>query len=60
MANTKYTGSRATKWMRWIARGIGSLVGAYWTLALIAGAIWDPTPRFAARTTLLYFTCETK
>ena len=44
MANTKYTGDRAAKWVRWIARGIGSLVGGLFLLIGIASAIFDPTP----------------
>lgn len=41
------TGNRATKWMRWIARGIGSLAGAYWFLALVGHLIWgDDTQVF--------------
>lgn len=39
MANINYPGDRATKWMRWIARGIGSLAGTFWLLALITSAI---------------------
>jgi len=44
MANTQYTSDRAAKWMRWIARGIGSLVGGLFLLIGIASAIFDPTP----------------
>lgn len=29
----------ATKWVRWMARGIGSLAGAFWLLSLIASLI---------------------
>lgn len=28
-----------TKWIRWIARGIGSLAGAFWLLSLTVGLI---------------------
>ncbi len=44
MANTEHAGDRAAKWMRWLARGIGSLIGGLFLLILIASAIFDPTP----------------
>jgi hypothetical protein len=34
--NVSNNGDRATKWMRWIARGIGSLVVAFWLFMGIA------------------------
>jgi len=40
MKSIDYTGNRATKRMRWIVRGIGSLAGAYWILALVGHVIW--------------------
>lgn len=44
MANAKYTGDRTKKRMRWIARGIGSLVGALWIFIGITDAIWAREP----------------
>ena len=35
---------QAAKWMRWGARGIGSLAGAWWLLIGIIEAIWNRTP----------------
>ena len=40
MANTKYAGSRATKWIRWVARIWGALIVAYVLLMLI-GYGWN-------------------
>ena len=39
MANTNRAGDRATKWTRWVARGIGLLAGAFWLISLIAELI---------------------
>lgn len=39
MASTQQATDSKTKWMRWIARGIGSLAGAFWLLSLIASLI---------------------
>ena len=36
MANVNHTGDRAMKWMRWIARGVGSSVVALWLFMGIA------------------------
>lgn len=44
MANVDDTGDRPTKWMRWIARGIGSLVGVLCLLIGITEVIWGHTP----------------
>jgi len=44
MASINYTGDRTTKWMRWIARGTGSLVGVLCLLIGIAEVIWGHTP----------------
>lgn len=44
MANISSTSDRATEWKRWTARGLGSLAGAYWAVALVAEAIWGDTP----------------
>ena len=34
----------AIKWLRWIARGLGTLAGAWWLLSGIAHAIWGREP----------------
>ena len=44
MASISYTGDRTTKWIRWIARGIGSLVAVLCLLIGIAEVIWSHTP----------------
>ena len=44
MANANNAGDQATKWMRWLARGIGSLVGAFWLFVGIASAIIESRP----------------
>ena len=44
MANVDHIGDRATRWMRWIARGIGSFIAASWWLAGIAGALYEREP----------------
>ena len=44
MANVGNTGDRAAKWMRWIARGIGSLVAAFWLFMGIAYDIVESRP----------------
>ena len=40
MANTKYTGDRATNWIRWVARVWGALIVVYALLMLI-GYGWN-------------------
>jgi len=45
MANTNNTGDRATRWVRWIARGIGSLVVALWLFMGIGYGIVESGPR---------------
>jgi hypothetical protein len=40
MANTKYTGGQATKWIRWVARIWGALIVVYASLMLI-GYGWN-------------------
>jgi hypothetical protein len=35
MANTKHTADRETKWIRWIARGIGLLNGLLWLFQVL-------------------------
>ena len=40
MANTKYTGGRATKWIRWVARIWGVLIVVY-TLIMLIGYGWN-------------------
>ncbi len=44
MANVSNTGDRAAKWMRWIARGIGSLVVAFWLFMGIGYGIVESGP----------------
>jgi hypothetical protein len=44
MANNNPADDGPTKRMRWIARGIGSLVGALWVLIGIAETAWPHTP----------------
>lgn len=44
MASTEHTGDRAPKWMCWIARGIGSLVGGLFLLVGIVSVAFDPAP----------------
>ena len=41
MASSRYAGDRAAKWMRWAARGIGTLAAVFWPLALLASAIGE-------------------
>jgi hypothetical protein len=44
MANASDSSDRATNWIRWIARGTGSLVAAYWLLIGIASALSEGSP----------------
>jgi hypothetical protein len=44
MVSVSNNGDRATKWMRWIARGIGSLVVAFWLFMGIAYDIVESRP----------------
>ena len=37
MASMQQATDTTTKWMRWIARGIGSLAGTFWLLSLTVG-----------------------
>ena len=40
MANTKYTGDRATNWIRWVARIWGALIVVY-ALIMLIGYGWN-------------------
>lgn len=44
MTSVRHTRERATKWMRWIGRGLGSLAGLFCLLIGIAEVIWPHTP----------------
>jgi hypothetical protein len=47
MANVDDAGDRAAKWIRWIARGIGSLTAAFWLFTLFVSALFtisEPEP----------------
>ncbi len=44
MMKAKSTDDRATKWMRWIARGVGSLVTGFWLFVGIVFGVVDPEP----------------
>ncbi len=44
MVSVSNNGDRATKWMRWIARGVGSLVVAFWLFMGIAYDIVESRP----------------
>ena len=45
MPNVNNTGAQATKWMRRIARGIGSFVTIFWLFMGIGYGISEPGPR---------------
>lgn len=44
MTTFRHTRDRAAKWMRWIARGIGTLTGVFCLLIGIAEVVWPHTP----------------
>ncbi len=44
MVSVSNNGDRATKWMRWIARGVGSLAVAFWLFMGIAYDIVESRP----------------
>jgi hypothetical protein len=44
MANSNRTDDRTTKWLRWTARGLGSLVAVLWVLIGIAEVAFPHTP----------------
>ena len=44
MANRRPADDRTTRWMRWIARGLGSLVAVLWVLIGIAEIAFPHTP----------------
>jgi len=44
LKNADHTGNRAARWMRWTARGISSLVGAFFLLFVLGEVIWGRTP----------------
>ena len=44
ISNSSPADDGPTKWMRWLARGLGSLVGALWVLTGIAEVVWPHTP----------------
>jgi len=44
MSNADQSGTRGAKWMHWIARVIGSLVGALYLFIGVASAFDDRTP----------------
>jgi hypothetical protein len=39
------TGDPAAQWMRWIARGIGSLAAAWWLFIGIVELVWPHAPQ---------------
>ncbi|MCD6239542.1 MAG: hypothetical protein J7K51_09585 [Thermotogae bacterium] len=41
--DVNHNGGRMSKWERRIARGIGTLAGAYWAFILLIQAIWGDT-----------------
>jgi len=45
VANIKNAGDRATKWIHWAARGIGSLVAALWLFVGVVSAMYETGPR---------------
>jgi len=45
MANVSNAGDRATRWVRWIARGIGSLIVALWLFVGVASGISESGPQ---------------
>ena len=44
MAAVRGAGDRATKWIRWLAHGIGSLAAAWWLFIGIVEVVWPHTP----------------
>jgi len=44
MTKIAHTGDRGTKWLRWVGRGIGSLMAAGWLLTGIVSALFGREP----------------
>ena len=44
MANISPPTNRASKWVRWTARGIGSIAAAFWLIIALLYAFVDPQP----------------
>jgi hypothetical protein len=44
MTDSSSTGGQATKQIRWIARGTGSLVAVFWLLMGVLSGIIEPGP----------------
>ena len=44
MTSAENTGGQAAKWLRWIARGIGSFVAGFWLFVGIVSAIVESRP----------------
>jgi hypothetical protein len=44
MADSRSTGDQAIRWIRWIARGTGSSVAAFWLLMGVLSGIIEPGP----------------
>ncbi len=55
MKDTTNRGARAATWLRWIARGMGSLVAGLWLVAAVASAlsVREPWTRESTIITLL-------
>ncbi len=45
MAMAEDSGDRTTKWLRWLARGLGTLAAAFWLFSLIASGLGDAISR---------------
>ena len=44
MPNANKRGDKATKWIRWVARGLGSLIVVFWLFMGIVSVIDEPEP----------------
>jgi hypothetical protein len=52
MAAIRSAGDRATKWIRWLARGIGSVAAAWWLFIGIMEVVWPHTPEASPEASL--------
>lgn len=44
MTNSGKSSNRAARWLRWLARGIGSLAAGFWLLIALLGAVRGSEP----------------
>ena len=53
MSQSKRSGDRAARWLRWIARLVGTLLAAFWLFSGIVSAIGEPEEPWTIESTMI-------